>query len=252
MELAEKALALDPNLAEAHLAMGTALQTSLDFKGSEKELDRAVELNPNVALTYDQYGWTFACMGRFDEAIAAEKRAVELDPLNSFLNTDLAWFLYWPRRYDEAIAQIRRTLELDPNNAFAHLVLGKCLGGKGNTVDALAEFHKATTLDDLPWYRGALGYTFAVLGDRAKAERTLRGMEDLSKHRYVSPTTRATVYLGLGEKEKALDWLEKTFEDRDPSLWWITGDQLYDSVRDKPRFKALLQKVDALKDAAKQ
>jgi len=86
----------------------------------------------------------------------------------------------------------------------------------------------------------------------AKAERTLRGMEDLSKHRYVSPATRATVYLGLGEKEKALDWLEKGFEDRDPSLWWITGDQLYDSVRVEPRFKALLQKVDALKEATKQ
>jgi adenylate cyclase len=252
MELAEKALALDPNLAEAHLAMGTALQTSLDFKGSEKELDRAVELNPNLALAYDQYGWTFACLGRFDEAVANEKKALQLDPLNSFLNTDLAFFLYWPRRYDEAIAQIRRTLELDPNNAFAHSVLGWCLLWKGNAVDALAEFHKATTLDDLPWYRGALGYTSAVLGDRAKAEQTLRELEDLSKHRYVSPALPATVYLGLGEKQKALDWLEKAFEDRDPSLWWITGDQLYDSARDEPRFKALLQRVDALKEAGKQ
>lgn len=252
MELVQNALALDPNLAEAHLAMGTALQTSLDFKGSEKELDRAVELNPNLALAYDQYGWTFACLGRFDEAVANEKKALQLDPLNSFLNTDLAFFLYWPRRYNEAIAQIRRTLELDPNNALAHSVLGWCLLWKGNAVDALAEFHKATTLDDLPWYRGALGYTSAVLGDRAKAEQTLRELEDLSKHRYVSPALPATVYLGLGEKQKALDWLEKAFEDRDPSLWWITGDQLYDSARDESRFKALLQRVDALKEAGKQ
>ena len=93
MELAEKALDLDPNLAEAHLSMGTALFSVLGPHASEKELDRAVELNPNLALAYDQYGWTFSAMGRFDDAIAAEKKALELDPLNTFLNTDLAFFL---------------------------------------------------------------------------------------------------------------------------------------------------------------
>ena len=92
MELAEKALELDPNLAEAHLSMGTALFSVLGPHASEKELDRAVELNPNLALIYDQYGWTFSAMGRFDDAIAAEKKALELDPLNTFLNTDLAFF----------------------------------------------------------------------------------------------------------------------------------------------------------------
>ena len=107
MQLAQKALALDPELAEAHLSMGIALFNSFDFKGSRKELDRAVELNPNVALTYDQYGWTFAALGRFDEAIANEKKALQLDPLNPSMNTDLAFFYYWARRSDEAIAQIR-------------------------------------------------------------------------------------------------------------------------------------------------
>jgi adenylate cyclase len=252
MQLAQKALALDPDLAEAHLSMGTALQTSLDFKGSEKELDRAVALNPNLALAYDQYGWTFMCLGRFDEALANEKKALELDPLNALLNTDLAWFLYLARRDDEATAQIRSTLELDPNNAFAHSVLGWCLFWKGKTTEARAEFQKATTLDDLPWYRGSLGYTSAVLGDRAKAEQILRELEDLSKQRYVSPSNVATVYLGLGEKEKALDWLEKAFADRDPVLWWITGDQLYDSVRNTPRFQALVQKISELERVAKQ
>src|SRR5436309_336419 len=94
MEFARKALALDPNLAEAHLAMGTALFSVLSPYASEKELDRAVELNPNLALAYDQYGWTFSEMGRFDEAITAEKKALELDPLSTFLNTNLAFFLY--------------------------------------------------------------------------------------------------------------------------------------------------------------
>src|SRR5438046_3255463 len=127
MELAQKALALDRNLAEAHLAMGTALFSVLGPYASEKELDRAVELNPNLALAYDQYGWTFSEMGRFDDAIAAEKKALELDPLNTFLNTDLAFFLYWARRYEEATTQIRKTLELDPNNGFDHYILCWCL-----------------------------------------------------------------------------------------------------------------------------
>ncbi len=252
MELAEKALALDPNLAEAHLAMGTALFSMLGPHASEKELDRAVELNPNLALAYDQYGWTFAEMGRFDEAIAAEKKALELDPLSTFLNTDLAFFLYWARRYEDAITQIRKTLELDSNNGFAHSVLGWCLIWKGSKADARAEFQKATTLDDLPWYVGSLGYACAVSGDHAKAEQVLHQLEELAKQRYVSPANRASVYLGLGENEKALDWLEKAYEDRDPIFWWINGDQLYDSVRHAPRFEALVQKVVRTKAESKQ
>ncbi len=244
MELAQRAVALDPNLAEAHLAMGTALFSVLGPYASEKELDRAVELNPNLPLIYDQYGWTFSEMGRFNEAIAAEKKALELDPLSTFLNTDLAFFLYWARRYEDATTQIRQTLELDPNNAFAHSILGWCLIWKGSKAEARTEFQKATTLDDLPWYVSSLGYACAVSGDRAKAEQILRDLEDLSKQRYVSPANRASVYLGFGENEKALDWLEKAYEDRDPIFWWINGDQLYDSVRGVPRFEALVQKVD--------
>ena len=252
MELAQKALALDPNLAEAHLAMGTALFSMLGPHASEKELDRAVELNPNLVLAYDQYGWTFSEMGRFDEAIAAEKKALELDPLSTFLNTDLAFFLYWARRYEDAITQIRKTLELDSNNGFAHSVLGWCLIWKGSKADARAEFQKATTLDDLPWYVGSLGYACAVSGDHAKAEQVLHQLEELAKQRYVSPANRASVYLGLGENEKALDWLEKAYEDRDPIFWWINGDQLYDSVRHAPRFEALVQKVVRTKAESKQ
>src|SRR5437762_1194956 len=252
MEFARKALALDPNLAEAHLAMGTALYSVLGPYASEKQLDRAAELNPNLPLIYDQYGWTFSEMGRFDDAIAAEKKALELDPLNTFLNTDLAFFLYWARRYEEAITQIRKTLELDPNNAFAHSILGWCLIAKGNKAEARAEFQKATSLDDLPWYISSLGYACAANGDRAKAEQILQDLEELSKQRYVSPANRAAVYLGLGEKEKALDWLEKAYEDRDPIFWWIDGDQLYDSVRREPRFQALIQKINRTKAESKK
>ncbi len=251
MEFAQKALALDPNLAEAHLAMGTALFSVLDPRGSLKELDRAVELNPNLALAYDQYGWTFAEMGRHDESIAAEKKALELDPLNSLFNTDLAFFFYWARRYDDAIAQVRKTLELDPNTGLAHHCLGWCMVLKGNLNGAKTEFQKAAALDDLPWYKADLGYAYGASGDRAKAEQVLRDLDDLAKKQYVSPALHASVYLGLGEKAKALDWIEKAYEDRDPMLWWTT-DQLYDSIRNEPRFQAVIQKVNALKEGAKR
>jgi adenylate cyclase len=247
---AQKALELDPNLAEAHLSMGTALFSVLDPRGSIKELDRAVELNPNLAAAYDQYGWTFGEMGRHDESIAAEKKALELDPLNSLFNTDLGFFFYWARRYDDAITQFRKTLELDSNIALPHHSLGWCMVWKGNLTEARAEFQKAATLDDLPWYKANLGYVYAVSGDRAKAEQILRDLDDLAKKQYVSPALPASVYLGLGEKAKALDWIEKAYEDRDPMLWWNT-DRLYDSVRSEPRFQAIMQKVDRMKAGAK-
>ncbi len=249
-DLALKALALDPNLAEAHLSLGVALFSALDLDASEKELDRAVELNPNLALAYDQYGWTYMAGGRFDEAIAKEKKALELDPLNILFNTDLGFFLHWARRYDEGIVQLRKTLELDASNPLARQTLGWCLHWKGKTAEALAEFQKAAALDDLPWYKGSLGYTYAASGDRAKAEQILRDLDEMAKTQYVSPASRASVYLGLGKKAKALDWIEKAYEDLDP-LWWWNADQLYDSIRDEPRFQAALQKIASLHEGTK-
>ena len=249
-ELAEKALALDPNLAEAHISMGVVLFCALNLRASEKELNRALELNSNLPLAYEQYAWTLMASGRFDEAFAKQKKALELDPLNGLVNTELGFFLYWARRYDDAIEQIHKTLELDPNNAWAHTVLGWSSIWKGNNAKARGEFEKATTLDDLPWYIGSLGYTYASAGDRAKAEQILHKLEELSKQRYVSPAVHATVYLGMGNKTKALDWIEKAYQDLDPMLWW-NQDQLYDSVRNEPRFQAIMKKVDRMKAGAK-
>jgi adenylate cyclase len=243
-DLALKALALDPKLAEAHLSLATALFSSRDYAGSVQSLDRALALDPNLALAYDQYGWTLLSMGRPDESVEKERKALELDPLNSLLNTDLGLFLQMARRYDEAVVELRKTLELDASNALAHVQLAWCLHWKGQTADALAEFKKATTLDDLPWYVGSLGFAYAAVGDQANAEQILRDLDELAKTRYVSPAARASVYLGLGEKGKALDWLEKALEDEDPMLWWYKSDQLYDTVRNEPRFQAIAKRAE--------
>jgi serine/threonine-protein kinase len=242
-ELAQKALALDPDLADAHLSLGIALVSMFDWPGGEKEIKRALELNPNLALAHDAHAWVLTISGRFDDAVPYEKQELELDPLNPLLNTSVGYYLYLARRYDEGIAQLRRTLELDANNAVAHSVLGWCLIGKGDAAGAIAENEKAKSLDDLPIYHGCLGYDYAVAGDRAKAEQVLTYLEGVAKQRHVSPEARIYVYLGLGEKSKALDWLEKSYQEQDVACWWVKVDQLYDSVRNEPRFQALLKQL---------
>jgi tetratricopeptide (TPR) repeat protein len=114
---------------------------------------------------------------------------------------------------------------------------------KGNVPEAKAELQKATELDDLPWYIGAIGYAHAVSGDRAKAEQVLHDLDDLAKRRYVTPNAYFLVYLGLGEKEKALDWLEKCYQDQDGACWFLKVDQLYDPLRNDARFQTLVKKV---------
>jgi len=182
-------------------------------------------------------------LGRFDVAIAKTRKAVELDPLNPFFQMSLSFYLYWARKYDDAIEQARKTLEMDPNSAITHVLLGLSFLKKGDTAGAITELQKAKAPNPGAWYQGYLGYAYALSGDRAKAEQALRELEDLAKQQYVSPTAFATIYLGLGEKEKTLDWLEKAYEQQDSACWYLKIDQIYDGVRNEPRFQAILKEV---------
>jgi adenylate cyclase len=242
-EFAQKALELDPDLAEARMSFALALVSAYDWRNGLKEFDRALELNPNLAFAYELQAWTVNGLGRFDEAIAKTKKAVELDPLNPFFQMSLSFFQYWARQYDNAIPQARKTLEMDPNSAISHVLLGLSFLKKGDTADAISELQKSKAPDPGAWYQGFLGYAYAISGDRAKAEQSLRELEDVAKRQYVSPTAFATIYLGLGEKQKALDSLEKAYEQQDSACWYLKIDQIYDSVRNEPRFQALGQKI---------
>jgi serine/threonine-protein kinase len=242
-EFAQKALELDPELAEAHMSLALALVAAYDWRNGLKEFDRSLELNPNLAFAYELQAWTLNGLGRFDEAIAKTRKAVELDPLNPFFQMSLSFYQYWARQYDDAIAQARETLAMDPNSAISHVLLGLSFLKKGDTAGAIAELQETKAPDPGAWYQGFLGYAFAISGDRAKAEQSLRELEELAKRQYVSPTAFATIYLGLGQKEKCLDWLEKSYEQQDSACWYLKIDQIYDSVRNEPRFQALVQKV---------
>ena len=242
-QFAQRALQLEPHLAEAHLSLAAALAGAFDWRNAEVEFDRAIELNPNLAWAYEIYAWYLGGLGRLDEAIAKDKKAIELDPLNSFFQAALAYFLYHARRYDDAIVQIKRTLELDPTSTLAHHLLGCCLLWKGDAAGAIAEFERSKIMVAGAWYQGLLGYAHATSGDRPKTEQILRELEQMAKRQYVSSTAFADIHLGLGEKEKALDWLEKAYQDQESACWYLKVDPIYDRVRDGPRFEALVQKV---------
>jgi TolB-like protein/Flp pilus assembly protein TadD len=242
-EFAQKALALDPELAEARMSLALALVAAYDWRSGLKEFDRALELNPNLAFAYELQAWTLNGLGRFDEAIVKDRKAIELDPLNPFFQMALSFFLYWADQYDDAIAQARKTLEMDPNSAISHVLLGLSFLKKGDTASAIAELQKAKVPNAGAWYQGYLAYAYAISGDRAKTEQALRELEDLAKRQYVSPTAFATIYLGLGEKQSCLDCLEKCYEQQDSACWYLKIDQIYDSIRGEPRFQALLKKL---------
>jgi len=155
----------------------------------------------------------------------------------------LAYYLYHARRYDDAMVQVRKTLELDPTSTLAHNLLGRCLLGKGDTAGAIAEFQQSKINITGAWYQGLLGYAYAISGDRPKAEQILRELEAQAKRQYVNSSAFAAIYLGLGEKEKALDWLDVAYENQESACWLLKVDPIYDSVRGEPRFQALVKKV---------
>ncbi len=242
-EMAEKALALDPNLPDAHLSLGIALAGTFAWEAGENAIRRALELNPNLPLAYDQLGWVLSVLGRFDEAIANSKRAVELDPLSPLLHSGLAEYLGRARRYDESSVQISRVFELEPNSTEGYLSLGWIRYRQGDFSGAIANFSKLVEIEPWPRWRTVLAYAYAGAGDRTKAEEIRRDFEVLARQRYISPGTWAIVYLALGENGPALDWLEKGYEEQDALCWSLKVDSRFDALHSEPRFTALLKKV---------
>jgi TolB-like protein/tetratricopeptide (TPR) repeat protein len=243
---AKKALELDDTLAEARTSLALAIWL-YDFDSAQaiREFQRAIELNPNYAIAHQQYGNnTLMALGRFDDSIAEGKRAVELDPLSLVINTDLGSDYYYARRYDEAIAQLRKTLEMDPGFYIAHTVLGEALDEEGAHDAAIVEFQKARALNDDPAVLGMLGRAYGLSGNRIEAEKMLDQLKELSKQRYVAAYSFALVYLGLGDKNEALHWLEQSYQDRAGSdIGYIRVDPLLDPLRGDPRFEALAEKI---------
>jgi TolB-like protein/Flp pilus assembly protein TadD len=249
---AQKALELDDKLAEAHTSLAMVLRAyDFDYNRAVTEFQRALELNPNYAPAHYWFGThVLSALGRFDEAVTEVKRALELDPLSLVANVDLGTTYVYARRFDDAIDQLRKAIELDTNFYYAHYELGIALKCKGQIDAAIAELEKAHQLNDDPIVPGLLGQAYAAGGRRDDALKILAQLKNESARRYVPAYTFAVIYLGLGDKEEALRWLEKDFSDRDGwNIGFIKVDPMLDPLRGDPRFEALAQKVFAPKKA---
>jgi len=247
MTAARRAMEIDDALAEAYEALAH-LRILYDWNWSEaeQEFKRAIQINSGFATAHQRYSLLLTVMGQLDQAIAQIKQAQELDPLSLIINTDVALISYIARQYDRAIEQCRYVIDMDRNFGVAHFALGLAYEQKGVYQEAIAELQKGiATSGGITVMTGALGHTYAVSGKRDKAQKVLRELKELSKRRYVSPYSIATIYIGLGEKDRAFEWLQKAYEDR--SVWLIhlhlKVDPRLDSLRSDPRFTVLLKKM---------
>ena len=238
----KQALELDDRLAEAHLPLARKLAfDDRDWAGSEQEFRRIFELNPRLPEGHRSYGAVLLRMGRFDEAEREIKQAVSLDPLNQFVNSSLATVYYFQHRPDQVIEQCRKMLEMDAGFYRSYLLLGQAYEQKKMYPQAIEALQKATTLNR--GMRFPLAYVYAASGQRREAERILRESQDPSSKSRVSPVYLAWVYLGLGEKNQALDWLEKAYADGDGRLIEIKVHPFYDSLHAEPRYLKLLSQL---------
>jgi tetratricopeptide (TPR) repeat protein len=183
-------------------------------------------------------------MGRPEEALAEIRRAQEIDPLSLVINTDMGFQFYYKRRYEEAILQLRKTLQMNPKFPLAHLWLGRAYQQKEIYEDAIAEYRQTdAALPNWVVTLAAIGNVDGVAGKKREARDMLAKLNTLSEKKYVTPYGVALVYAGLGEKDQALNWLDKALEDRAHWLVWIRLDPRWDSIRDEPRFKTIVSRI---------
>jgi len=247
-EAVVKALELDEELGEAHASLGyLKFFLDWDFAGAERDFKRAVKLSPGNVDVYILNSLYLTFLGRFDEAIAGFKRAVELDPASPLTYTYLGGFGYqMAGRYDESIVQIKKGLDMDPSIFFGQLFLASVFALKGTYGEAISQADKVLsawpTLEDVQ-VLSFLGWVNAVSGRQEKARNFLNRMLDLRARRYVDAYLIGAVYAGLGEKDKAFEWLTKAYEEHAGQMVCIRVDPWIKNLRSDPRYKELLKKM---------
>jgi tetratricopeptide (TPR) repeat protein len=184
-----------------------------------------------------------AHLGRFDEALAHLKRAQELDPLSLIINSDIGTFYVQTGQYDKAIEQLQKTLELDQNFYAARRWLGRAYELNGFLQKALAKYQKAYQLNDDPLLLAAMGHVYASSGKKAEASRTLDQLKEISRQRYVSAYDFAIIHAGLGDKDQALQWLERGYQEHIPEMLRLKIDPYFASLRSDPRVADLVRRV---------
>ncbi|PYP78142.1 MAG: hypothetical protein DMD35_12635 [Gemmatimonadetes bacterium] len=238
-----EALRIDPELGAAHCTRGH-LRTvrEFDWTGAERDFKRALELSPSYADAYDLYGRLCSAQERFDEALTLLRRAQELDPLAHRI--DIATTLIRAGRYDEAIVRARDATDVDPGHARAWATLGWALFLAGQRVNGLASLERAVAVaPDSTLWLSQLAEAYGLNGEKGKARDILRQVKELSRTTYVSPYQYVYVYTGLGEYDRALDFLDRAVAERGGPAYAIKGSFLLKPLREHPRFQALLRSM---------
>ena len=243
---AMNALEIDEQLGEAHASLATIIADYYwDWAETEKEFKRAIQLSPNYAVGHYWYANYLMFMGRLDEALTQARRAEELDPLNPIVPTYVASVLYEARRYEEAITELRRVLLISPDFVPAHTSIGLVYIQKHMFAEAVAEFRQALSVNkDDPRSLAYTGYALGAAGKLAEARKIRNELQRLSAQRYVSAYEMAVANIGAGYNDRALDWLEKGYEERNWYLGGLRVEPLWDPLRSHPRFQDLLRRMN--------
>jgi TolB-like protein/DNA-binding winged helix-turn-helix (wHTH) protein/Flp pilus assembly protein TadD len=239
---AAKALQLDDTLGEAHISLAFCLDGfDWNWASAGREFRRGIELNPGYATGHHWYAWHLTALGRNEDAISEMKKAEDLDPLSLIISAELAEEFLIAHRYDEAIKQCRRTMALDPFFAVAHFELGQVLVQEHVYDEAIVEFQKAIELSPgSTTFSSNLAYAYAESGKREEASKILNDLKSIS-HTLPNAPEIALVYVGLGEKDRAMTWLEKAYAERfNPS---VLRRPAFDPLRSNPRFQDLMRRI---------
>ena len=242
---AKAALQLDPDLAEAHTALAAALWLDdWEWEKAEAEFKRSLELSPNYPTANHWYAEYLMTMDRHEAAMAMMKKSQDLDPLSLIISVAVGWALYHARRYDEAIEQLRRTVDLDPNYPITYWILGLLLRKTRRYESAITEGEKGVMLSGgSPLMRAALAHSLGTAGRTAEARQILDDLTELAKQRYVAPYFFAGIHIGLGENDRAIDYLQKCCEEHSHWLIYLHLDPNMDDLRDHRGFQDLLRRV---------
>ncbi|MCU1262003.1 MAG: repeat-containing protein [Bryobacterales bacterium] len=246
LSAAEKAVEIDPTLAEAHTALGHVRATYCwDWPGARAQYQTAISLNPAYATVHHWYAITYlAPLGLLDAALAEMEKAEELDPVSVSIKRDIALILYSSRRYEEAVEQSKGAIELDRGFHGAYWALGQAYEGLSRYPEAVAAFQKGLELSaDTPRLLGALGHAYTSWGKRDEAYEVLEQLNRLALRSYVSPFDFALVHLGLGDLDAFFEWLELAYRSRCYELVSTRVDPKFDSVRGDPRFSKMLRRL---------
>lgn len=244
-EAAKRALQLDPRLGDAHAVLGNvAMSYDWDLAAAEKELQRAIELNPNDSTSHEWYAHLLIVEGRNGEALAEARRSLDLSPVSPLFHTVLAETYYYGRNYDAAIERAQQVVNLHPDYLLAQFWLGSAYREKKMYAQAVQTFDRARKLSgDNPAMVMAYGHAQAIAGNAAEARAALHTLEQLRATRFVPSLYPAGIYLGMGDSSKALDLLDRAYEERIDRLVFLGVDPMADPLRSNPRFRDLLHRI---------